>query len=143
MTRKRIRENLYIMLFQTNFYEDSDHTQQAEIYLEDLSDPDATKKAKAELKDRFEQVLSHLEEIDKKIEEKSKGWVLSRIAKVDLKILRMAVFEMVYDEQVPAGVAINEAVELSKKYGTDKSYRFVNGILASIAKELSKEEEQH
>ena len=47
MTRKRIRENLYIMLFQTNFYEDSDHTQQAEIYLEDLSDPDATKKAKA------------------------------------------------------------------------------------------------
>ena len=99
MTRKRIRENLYIMLFQTNFYEDSDHTQQAEIYLEDLSDPDATKKAKAELKDRF--------------------------------------------EQVPAGVAINEAVELSKKYGTDKSYRFVNGILASIAKELSKEEEQH
>ena len=142
MTRKRIRENLYIMLFQTNFYEDSDHTQQAEIYLEDLSDPDATKKAKAELKDRFEQVLSHLEEIDKKIEEKSKGWVLSRIAKVDLTILRLAVFEMVYDEQVPAGVAINEA-ELSKKYGTDKSYRFVNGILASIAKELSKEEEQH
>ena len=142
MTRKRIRENLYIMLFQTNFYEDSDHTQQAEIYLEDLSDPDATKKAKAELKDRFEQVLSHLEEIDKKIEEKSKGWVLSRIAKVDLTILRLAVFEMVY-EQVPAGVAINEAVELSKKYGTDKSYRFVNGILASIAKELSKEEEQH
>ena len=143
MTRKRIRENLYIMLFQTNFYEDSDHTQQAEIYLEDLSDPDATKKANAELKDRFEQVLSHLEEIDKKIEEKSKGWVLSRIAKVDLTILRLAVFEMVYDEQVPAGVAINEAVELSKKYGTDKSYRFVNGILASIAKELSKEEEQH
>ena len=115
MTRKRIRENLYIMLFQTNFYEDSDHTQQAEIYLEDLSDPDATKKAKAELKDRFEQVLSHLEEIDKKIEEKSKGWVLSRIAKVDLTILRLAVFEMVYDEQVPAGVAINEAVELSKE----------------------------
>ena len=143
MTRKRIRENLYIMLFQTNFYEDSDHTQQAEIYLEDLCDPDATKKAKAELKDRFEQVLSHLEEIDKKIEEKSKGWVLSRIAKVDLTILRLAVFEMVYDEQVPAGVAINEAVELSKKYGTDKSYRFVYGILASIAKELSKEEEQH
>ena len=97
MTRKRIRENLYIMLFQTNFYEDSDHIQQAEIYLEDLSDPDATKKAKAELKDRFEQVLSHLEEIDKKIEEKSKGWVLSRIAKVDLTILRLAVFEMVYD----------------------------------------------
>lgn len=141
MTRKRIRENLYIMLFQTNFYEDSDHTQQADIYLEDLKDSDATNKAKAELKDRFEQVLSHLEEIDKKIEEKSKGWVLSRIAKVDLTILRLAVFEMLYDEQVPSGVAINEAVELSKKYGTDKSYRFVNGILASIAKEIPKEEQ--
>lgn len=84
-----------------------------------------------------------MKKLIKKIEEKSKGWVLSRIAKVDLTILRLAVFEMVYDEQVPAGVAINEAVELSKKYGTDKSYRFVNGILASIAKELSKEEEQH
>ena len=139
MTRKRIRENLYIMLFQTNFYEDSDHTQQAEIYLEDLCDPDATKKAKAELKDRFEQVLSHLEEIDKKIEEKSKGWVLSRIAKVDLTILRLAVFEMVYDEQVPAGVAINEAVELAKKYCNEKAAPFINGVLSKIGQDMNEE----
>lgn len=140
MTRKRIRENLYIMLFQTNFHEIEDQSDQADYYLEDLVDADATKKAKTELKERFQSVVAHIPEIDKMIEEKSKGWKISRIAKADLTVLRLAIFEMLYDEEVPNGVAINEAVDLSKKYGTDKSYSFVNGILATIEKELPKEE---
>lgn len=136
MTRKRIRENLYIMLFQTDFHKQEDRVEQADIYLEGLEDADATKKAKAELKERYTSVLEHIEEIDKKIEEKANGWTLSRLAKADLTVLRLAIFEILFDDEVPNGVAINEAVELAKRYGGDKSYGFVNGVLASVVKEL-------
>lgn len=141
MTRKRTRENLYIMLFQTNFHSEEDVMEQAGIYLEGLEDADATNKAKTELKDRFQTVLEHIGEIDKIIEEKSKGWELSRLPKADLSVMRLAVFEILFDEDVPNGVAINEAVELAKKYGGDKSYGFVNGVLASIAKDTQKDGE--
>lgn len=136
MTRKRTRENLYIMLFQTDFHKKEDRMEQADIYLEHLTDTDATKKAKGELRVRFESVLEHIGEIDAKIEEKAKGWTLSRLSKADLTVMRLAVFEILFDEEVPNGVAINEAVELAKLYGGDKSPGFVNGILASVVKEL-------
>lgn len=136
MTKKRTRENLYIMLFQTNFYQEEDRIEQAELYLEGLEDSDATEKAKSVLRERYQAVLGHISEIDQKIEEKAKGWALGRLPKSDLTILRLAVFEILFDEDVPNGVAINEAVELAKLYGGDKSYRFINGVLASIVKEL-------
>lgn len=139
MTRKRTRENLYIMLFQTSFHSDEDALEQADIYLERLEDADATQKAKVELKERFQLVLTHIEEIDKMIEERSKGWTISRLAKADLTVMRLATFEILYDKEVPNGVAINEAVELAKKYGGDKSSGFVNGVLASIARDLPEE----
>lgn len=136
MTRKRTRENLYIMLFQTNFHQEDDRMEQADIFLDRLDDKDATKKAKTVLKERFCSVLEHMAEIDKRIEEKAEGWTITRLAKSDLTILRLAIFEILYDDEVPNGVAINEAVELAKLYGGDKSYGFVNGVLASIVKEL-------
>lgn len=139
MTRRRTRENLYIMLFQTEFYQREERMEQADIYLDGLEDADATKKAKAELRKRYEAVLDNMEEIDQKIEEKASGWSLSRLAKADLTVMRLAVFEILFDEEVPNGVAINEAVELAKRYGGDKSYGFVNGILSSIVKELPQE----
>ena len=134
MTKKKTRENLYIMLFQTDFHSAEDINEQIDMFLEDLEGKDATKKAKGELKERFESVLSHLEEIDQKISEKAEGWSLQRLSKSDLAVLRLATYEILFDEEVPDGVAINEAVELAKSYGGDKSYRFVNGVLASIAK---------
>ena len=136
MTRKRTRENLYIMLFQTDFHNQEERMEQADIYLEGMEDADATKKAKAELRERYEAVLGHMEEIDEKIGEKANGWTVSRLAKADLTVMRLAVFEILFDDEVPNGVAINEAVELAKRYGGDKSYGFVNGILSSIVKEL-------
>lgn len=135
MTRKKIRENLYIMLFQVNFHQADDVMEQADLYLERLDTPDATKKAKGELRERFEKVWDHLTQIDQKIEEKSKGWTVDRIGKPELSILRLAVFEILFDEEVPDGVAINEAVELAKIYGTEKSTGYVNGVLGSIAKD--------
>lgn len=79
-------------------------------------------------------VEQNLEAIDKSILSKLKNWTISRIFKIDLAVLRLAIFEVLYTE-TPYKVAINEAVELAKKYGNDESYTFVNGVLREIAKE--------
>ena len=136
MTRREIRENLYIMLFRLDFHEGEDLKEQAELYLEDL---DASEKNKKELREKFDKVIENLDEIDSKIEEKAKGWTVDRIAKAELTVLRLSVFEILYVEDVPNKVAINEAVELAKSYGGDKESGFVNGILASVVSELPEE----
>lgn len=135
MTKKKTRENLYLMLFQTDFHQEQDLMEQADLFLESLEGKDATQKAKQALKERYQSVLEHLTEIDEKIEAKSEGWAIKRLPKSDLTVMRLAVFEILYDEDVPDGVAINEAVELAKLYGGEKSFRYVNGVLASIVKE--------
>ena len=82
-------------------------------------------------------VGAHTEQIDEFVSRYSKDWMIDRIARVDLSILRIAIYEMLYrKEDVPTGAAINEAVELAKRYGGERSYAFVNGILGSVAKEL-------
>ncbi|MBR0206391.1 MAG: transcription antitermination factor NusB [Clostridia bacterium] len=75
------------------------------------------------------------EELDGVIEKHVQGWALNRLARVDLTILRMAAYELMYMPEVPMGAAINEAVELAKAYGEDKSSGFINGILGSVARE--------
>lgn len=83
-------------------------------------------------------VNAHQTEIDTLISKYSVDWAIERIARVDLSILRVAIYEMLYrKEDVPAGAAINEAVELAKRYGGERSYAFINGILGSVAKELA------
>lgn len=82
----------------------------------------------------------HAPQIDELISRYSKDWVIERIARVDLSILRVAIFEMLYRGQdVPTGAAINEAVELAKRYGGERSYAFINGILGSVAREMETE----
>ena len=80
-------------------------------------------------------VVARAGEIDACIRQYAVGWSLERIAKVDLSILRIALYEMRYREDVPTGAAINEAVELAKRYGGEKSFAFINGILGSVARE--------
>ena len=77
-------------------------------------------------------IAAHAAEIDSKINAVAKGWKTNRMGKVELAIIRLAVYEIKYDEDIPTGVAINEAVELAKKYGTKDAPSFVNGILAKI-----------
>jgi len=91
------------------------------------------------LQQKFFSVAEHLEEIDKRIEEKSNGWSLARMAKADITILRLAVYEILFDEDVPAGVAVNEAVDIAKRFGTDRSPAFVNGVLGSIVRDCAEE----
>lgn len=79
-------------------------------------------------------VQTHAGEIDALIGEHAVGWALERIARVDLSILRVAVYEMLYRDDVPVGASINEAVELAKRYGGEKSFAFINGILGTISR---------
>ncbi len=137
MTRKETRENLYIMLFRLDFHDGDDLKEQAEMYLEDLENAPA--KIKKELSEKFNKVIEHLDEIDSLIEEKAKGWTVNRIAKAELTVLRLGIFEILYVDDVPNKVAINEAVELAKAYGGDKGAGFVNGILASVVREIPEE----
>mgnify|MGYP000430419526 CR=1 FL=1 len=88
-----------------------------------------------EILERTSHLIQLLPEIDERISKCSKGWKLDRIAKAELAILRLAVYEAVYDEDVPVGVAVNEAVELAKEYGNDNGPSFVNGILGNIVNE--------
>lgn len=83
--------------------------------------------------EKYHKISEKLSEIDSRLNEKAQGWDTGRMSKVDLTILRLAVYEICYDEEVPTGVAINEAVELAKKFGQDASFGFVNGVLAKFA----------
>lgn len=82
----------------------------------------------------LEGVMAECDLLDRRISELGGSWKIERISKVELAILRVAIFEMFHRDDVPTGVAINEAVELAKRYGGDQSGRFVNGILGGIAR---------
>ncbi len=83
-------------------------------------------------------IIQHCEEVDKKIKSYAKNWELHRIAVVDRNILRMAIYELLFREDIPPVVSINEAIDLAKKYSTEDSVRFVNGILDRVKMELSR-----
>lgn len=92
-----------------------------------------TNKALSFALDLLNGVCANRAEIDKLIEEKSKNWSISRMARVDLNVLRLAAYELIYCPEIPKNVTINEAIEVAKKYGADESSSFVNGILDEIA----------
>ncbi len=145
MTRRQAREHLFIMLFRKDFHKNEELSEQMDLYLEssrDLSKDDLEvyeeeiKELKTkdidELKDRLNKIVEKLDEIDEIISTISTGWGLKRIAKVDLTVMRIAVYEIKYDEDIPNVVAVNEAVEIAKKFGEDTSGSFVNGVLAKL-----------
>jgi len=86
----------------------------------------------------IDDMIDHLDEIDKHITDNSKDWKITRIAKVDLAILRVALSEILYNDTIPESVAINEAVEISKKYSSDDSHKFINGILGTVVRNIKK-----
>lgn len=132
MTRREIRECIFCLLFQNEFYEKEEFAEQMGNFLTEkgLSEAD-----ESEITEKIGRLTEKLPIIDEKIAGNARGWKLNRIAKAELAILRLAVFEALYDENVPVGVAINEAVELAKMYGEDNGYVFVNGILGKIVNE--------
>lgn len=136
MTRSKIRESVFSLLFRHEFIEESELDEQVELFVneEGINEENA-----AEIKSRLKDVVSYLTEIDSQLNGGMDEWNTDRIGKVELSILRLGLYEMKYDDMVPESVAINEAVELSKKYGQDESGSFVNAVLAKFATEKSEQ----
>lgn len=134
MKRSEIRETLFKLLFRAEFNDVSEMPDQVKMYFEVDSEVEVSEKDREYIVAREEDIMSRLAEIDKAISEKATGWTLDRFGKVDLAIIRLAVYEILFDDDIPASVSINEAVELAKKYGRDESKGFVNGVLAKFAK---------
>jgi len=131
MSRREIREHLFRMLFRKEFHEPCELNEQNQLYFENLEECPSSEQMDY-LMEKYNAILVKVPEIDEMLESASEGWRLNRMGKAELTILRLAVYEMIFDEDIPVGVAINEAVELAKKYGGDHSKSFVNGILAKI-----------
>ena len=131
MKRRELREHIFEILFRVEFMSESDMEEQLELFFEDLAE--ARPSDVDYIKNKYLAVREKMPMIDILIDEKSTGWKTGRMGKVELTILRLAVSEMLFDEDVPVTVAINEAVEISKKFGGDDTPAFVNGILAKVA----------
>lgn len=133
MTRREAREHVMKLLFQKEFLEVEEYDSQAQSYLERFEIDQAHH---GFILGEYNGTIARQEEIDGIIAESSKKWKTNRMAKLDLTILRLAVYEMYYEEDIPNNVAINEAVELAKKYSGDESPAFINGLLANVIKEM-------
>ena len=135
MVRSKLREHVFKMIFQIEFNDAEDMFERLRNYFELLED--AADKDREYIQAKYEAVAARVPEIDSMLNEIAKGWKTSRMSKVDLTVLRLAVYEMKWDEDIPEGVAINEAVELAKRFGGENSSSFVNGILGKLAKQES------
>ena len=131
MKRSESREHIFKMVFGLEFNTADEMPQQLELYFDQLEE--AKEKDRGYIQKKAQAVAERKEEIDKLINEHTTGWKTTRMNKVDLTILRLAVYEMKWDDDVPVSVAINEAVELAKRFGGDESPSFINGVLARIA----------
>ena len=129
LTRRESRENAFLAAFSATFQTDA--PQEALQAHNEAGAPSLDAFANRLLAD----LMAHQEEIDAAINAHLKGWALSRIPRVSLTAMRIALAEMLYGEEKKPGVAINEAVELVKKYGADNDYQFVNGLLGAVARE--------
>ena len=132
MSRTELREHIFRMLFRIEFNSAEEMKEQEGFYFEDLEE--ATGKDQEYILDKYRAIVEKKEEIDTLLNEVSEGWKTTGMNRVDLTIMRLAVYEIKWDEDVPTGVAINEAVELAKKYSSDDGPSFVNGILAKVVK---------
>lgn len=132
MSRRELREQIFKLLFRVEFNPREELEQQEAFFFAD-EENHAKEEDSAQIDGKFNKIVERLEEIDADLNQKAKGWTTDRMGKVDLTILRLAVYEIRYDEEIPTGVAINEAVELAKKFGQDSSPAFINGVLAKFA----------
>ena len=132
MTKREEREHLFRLLFCKDFHEAEELPEQIEFYIEQQED--AKEEEFAPVKAKLAALVAVEGSIDMVLANSASGWKLNRMGKAELTILRIAVYEMLYDEEVPEKVAINEAVELAKQYGNDMSSSFVNGVLAKVIK---------
>ena len=117
MGRRELREHIFRLLFRRDFFPEEEMKEQEEVDY---------------IVRKTEKIMAMIPELDSMVNEHAVGWQTDRMGKVDLTIIRLAVYEMKFDEDIPVSVAINEAVELAKRYGTENSPAFINGVLAKM-----------
>lgn len=130
MVRTELREHIFKMVFQLEFHNPEELPENLTLYFDSLEN--AADRDKEYIEQKYKAVVEKVAEIDEMIDAKSENWKTKRMNKVDLAILWLAVYEMKWDEDVPTGVAINEAVELAKKFSGEGAPAFVNGVLARL-----------
>ena len=134
MKRHELREHVFQLLFRVEFNSREEMDEQVSMYFDGVREEKSlTEKDETYIVEKYKKIVEKIPEIDDMLNASAKGWKTSRMGRVDLTILRLAVYEMKFDEDIPEKVAINEAVELSKKFGGDESPAFVNGVLAHVA----------
>lgn len=139
MTRKEQREAVFQLLFEKDFRSDESAE---EVFASSSENRDIDPVKEAYIKDTFFGVIEHEKEIDEFIADASNGWKVSRLSKSTRAILRLCVYEIAFSETVPAPVAINEAVEIAKKFDDPKAKAFINGVLNSVKNKIGKNDEQ-
>ena len=133
MTRSTIREHIFKLLFRVEFHDTNELDSQIRLYMETL--PSIDDADREYISDKTGNIAALIPELDEKIDSVSEGWPVSRLGKAELAIMRLAIYEICYDDDIPVNVAINEAVELAKKYGADNAPSFINGVLAKVVKQ--------
>lgn len=137
MTRHELREHIFRLLFMVEFHENGEMPEQVGFYFETMDEEQEkekhTEKDDSYIEEKFAHIKEKLPEIDAAISETAEGWKLGRMGKAELAILRLAFYEIKYDDDIPTKVAINEAVELGKTFGGSESPAFINGVLAKLA----------
>ena len=131
MGRSEPREHIFKMIFGLEFTEEEQIEKQLELYLDQLDE--VSEKDRSYMLAKAKAIAEKVCEIDAMINENATGWKTTRMNKVDLSILRLAVYEMKFDDDVPVKVAINEAVELAKRFSGDEGPAFINGVLGKLA----------
>ena len=139
MNRTVMRDHIFKILFRVEFHDTVEFEQQISMYFENLRQGNTEEKGinvsdedYRYIHDKAVDIKNNIEDIDNKINEISEGWPTTRLGKAELSIMRLATYEVIYDDDIPKNVAINEAIELAKKYGDDNAPSFINGVLAKL-----------
>lgn len=136
MGRRELREQIFLLLFRVEFNNPEEMPAQLKMFFEtgsyDENMHSFSEKDREYITEKYNHIMESLADIDRQLSEKAENWDITRMGKVELTVLRLAVYEIEKDDSVPASVAINEAVELAKKFGQDGSGAFVNAVLAKF-----------
>jgi len=141
MNARQRRDHLFKLLFRSEFHSTEEMNEQLNMYISEMEHPmldegerlyDLSKEELLELTSKYDAITSKKNELDMLINARAEKWTTDRMGKVELSVIRLALYEMSYDDDIPQGVAINEAIEIAKKYSGKEAGAFVNGILAKF-----------
>ncbi len=135
MTRHKLRDKVFGLVFRIEFYPENELDEQVQFFEEFAREEEYLPEDLDYIVSKFRAVKDKLPEIDERIDKAAVGWTRSRMGKAELSALRLGIYEMLYDDDIPENVAMNEAVEIAKTYGDNTGGAFVNAILTKVRDE--------